>query len=238
MPSASAAGGGSPLLPSKLEADRREYLAAVERATRGRPEEDPIRGWLSDQRARTLWDRYVALVYRQAARLAVVAGGDLERLYTRHLLDSLNPLSVFDLPPGSLLDVGSGGGFPGVPLGIAWPGTRVTLLESRDRKAGFLELVARELGLTNLTVVCARLEDRGAAWRESPPFDAVTIRAVGGLAALLKSLKGSCAPGATWIYFAGTEGRVEGLAASLRDAGSTFEAREGLFGGLLLVGRF
>jgi 16S rRNA (guanine527-N7)-methyltransferase len=238
MPSANAAGGARPQLPPDLEANRREFLEAVDRAVSARAADDPVRAWLTDARARDLWDRYIALVRRQSSRLAIVARGDIGRLYTRHLLDSLNPLSFFDAPAGSLLDVGSGGGFPGIPLGIAWPGAQVTLLESREKKVGFLELVIRQLGLPNVRAVCARLEERGASWREERPYDLVTVRAVGDLPALLRSVRVACAPGARWVYFLGSGERLESLAGDLRQVDAEFEAREGLFGGLLLLGRW
>ena len=237
MPSASAAGGATPPLPPGIEPDRREYLAALNDVIGSRPEGDRVRAWLESPRAQGLWDRYVALVARHSERLAIVGRGDRARLYTRHLLDSRNPLPFFDAEPGSLLDVGSGGGFPGIPLGIAWPGSSVTLLESRERKVGFLELVVRELALPNVRAVCARLEDRGTRWREPQPFEAVTIRAVGDLPSLLMGVRDALAPGARWVYFVGSSDRVEMLGDVLRRAGFKSAVRQGLFGGVFLVGR-
>jgi 16S rRNA (guanine527-N7)-methyltransferase len=210
----------------------------VDRVASARAEGDPVRNWLAGARARERWDHYIALVRWQSSRLAIVARGDLGRLYTRHLLDSLNPLSFFDAPAGSMLDIGSGGGFPGVPLGIVWPETRITLLESREKKVGFLELVIRELGLSNMRAVCARLEDLGTSWQEERTFDLVAVRAVGGLPALLRSAQGACAPGARWIYFLGLSERADGVARDLRQVGTDIGPREGLFGGRLLLGRF
>ena len=238
MPSASAAGAGPGSLPPSLEADRRAFVAALRSTTEGLRPGDPRRGWLQDGRALELWDRYAAIVHEYSERLAIVARGDRGRLYTRHIMDSLNPLGLFDAPPDSILDVGAGGGFPGVPLAIAWPRTRVTLLESREKKAGFLEMVIRELALSNARAICARLEEYGNGQRTVERFDAVTIRAVGGLPELLLGAQRACAPGATWIYFVGSGERVEGLARSLEVAGFASDRRLGLFDGVLLVGRF
>ena len=86
-----------------------------------------------------------------------------------------------------VLDVGSGGGLPAIPLAIAMPGTRFTLLEATGKKVRFLEAVAAALGLPNVTVVAARAEDAGRdrdRYRER--FDAVTSRAVGALPTLLE----------------------------------------------------
>jgi 16S rRNA (guanine527-N7)-methyltransferase len=154
-------------------------------------------------------------------------------LFTRHLLDSLNPLGVLE-PPKSALDIGSGAGFPGVPLSIAWPSARVTLLESRERKAAFLERVAREIPLANVKVMCDRLETWAPAHagRHGGAFDAVFIRAVGNLPDLLTSLEKVCESDARWVYFLGEE-RESGVVAG----GRGVEVR-GLFGGRLLTGVF
>jgi 16S rRNA (guanine527-N7)-methyltransferase len=91
---------------------------------------------------------YAALVRRFAPRLDLVSPADLDRLEERHIADSLRILPLVDAcAPGPLVDVGSGAGFPGVPLAIARPATRVRLLEPRRRRAAFLEEVVRDLGL-------------------------------------------------------------------------------------------
>ena len=102
-----------------------------------------------------------------------------------HVADALTILSF--LPPGPhlLADVGSGGGVPGIPLAIARPDVSVTLIESTQKKAVFLESTAKELGLTNVAVLPMRAED--VAWspqRES--FDVVAARAVGTMDMLVE----------------------------------------------------
>lgn len=95
-----------------------------------------------------LLERYAALVREWAPRLDLVAPGDLDRLEERHIEDSLKALPwVERAPPGPCIDVGSGAGFPGIPLAIAVPSRAWRLLEPRRRRAAFLEEVVRELDL-------------------------------------------------------------------------------------------
>jgi 16S rRNA (guanine527-N7)-methyltransferase len=112
---------------------------------------------------------------------------DWEEACSRHLVDSLAlvaPLAAFGAR--SVADVGSGGGLPGIPLAIAVPALSVTLVESRTKKAAFLERVATELGLS-VRVVGERAEDIGAlgsTHREA--YDAVVARALAPLPVLLE----------------------------------------------------
>ncbi len=91
---------------------------------------------------------YARLVRKWAPRLDLVSPRDLERFEERHVEDSLRAVPLLDeLPEGRCVDVGSGVGLPGIPLAIARPARRWTLLEPRQRRAAFLEEVVRELGL-------------------------------------------------------------------------------------------
>ncbi|MGE5174938.1 MAG: 16S rRNA (guanine(527)-N(7))-methyltransferase RsmG [Hyphomicrobiales bacterium] len=179
--------------------------------------------------------RYGSLVHSQAEIQALVAKGDRPHLFTRHVLDSLNPLSLFERPPARALDVGTGAGFPGIPLAIVWPETRFTLLESRERKAGFVERATRELALTNVSIVCERLEDLGRRWRIEA-LEAIFVRAVGGLDSVLRYTAPSTSAGCRWVYFLGRGGEEAGLQGSLSAEGFASEIRAGLFGGRLLTG--
>lgn len=121
---------------------------------------------------------------------------DPTEAWSRHVLDSLTLLPFLaDLPDDSrVIDVGSGGGFPGMPLAICLPRIRFTLLEATGKKAVFLRTVAEHLGLSNVTVHSDRAEraaqDRGektangrtGGHRER--YDAVMARAVGRLVVL------------------------------------------------------
>jgi 16S rRNA (guanine527-N7)-methyltransferase len=104
----------------------------------------------------------------------------------RHFIDSLSLLAVL---PGvgdiSILDVGSGAGFPGIPLAIACPHFKITLLESLQKRVFFLEEVVAKLDLQNVQVVRGRAEDMAKDNRYARAFPVVTARAVAKLKSLL-----------------------------------------------------
>ena len=131
---------------------------------------------------------------------------DRRRLVTHHLLDSLAAVPALRQvePRATLLDVGSGAGLPGVPLALALPEVRVTLLERSARRAAFLHQVRRELALAGLTVVGRPLAEARLA-----PFDVVTWRAVAPLARLLPDLR-------PLLHRASTVALYQGTAATVR----------------------
>jgi len=228
MPNGSAAAQTSLQLPRDLEPDFAEF--------KGRLSERVASGSLTPE-AFQLLARFGQLVYTQVAQLSLVARGDRTVLYTRHILDSLNPIDLQSPPPSSVLDVGSGGGFPGIPLAIVWPRTRFTILESREKKAGFLERVGRELGLRNVTVACARLEEYGRTWT-AEPHQYVLIRALGDLPEILRSAERASSPSGQWIYFLGMGASPERLVSQIGIPGEWTTILEGAFGGRLLRGYF
>jgi 16S rRNA (guanine527-N7)-methyltransferase len=98
-----------------------------------------------------------------------------EKWVTHHLLDSLAILA--HLPAGQLLDVGSGAGFPGIPVAVAQPQRKVTLLDSNQKKGAFLRQAAAELGLTNVQVATERME----AHHPQPGYEVIVSRAFSDL---------------------------------------------------------
>ncbi|MEG0145858.1 MAG: 16S rRNA (guanine(527)-N(7))-methyltransferase RsmG, partial [Clostridia bacterium] len=96
----------------------------------------------------------------------------------RNYLDSLTPLAVPGLMQGArtLVDVGSGAGFPGIPLAIALPQLRVTMVDALSKRVGFLQSVIDALGLLNATAVHARLEDAARMPMLRGQFDLATAR--------------------------------------------------------------
>ena len=123
--------------------------------------------------------RYAELVERWSARHNLVSFANRRELVDRHIVDALAGAPALT-GAGRLLDVGSGAGLPGVPLLVARPGWRGTLLEPRQKRWAFLKVVIRELGL-DAEAVCSRYGDVDAEAR----WDRITARAVGGHTALL-----------------------------------------------------
>lgn len=98
-------------------------------------------------------ENFLSLLMKWNRRINLTADGDRETLIHRHLMDSLAPLALAGVISGTLLDVGSGGGFPGIPLAICRPDVEFILAERVARKCAFLRAVKRELKLSRLTVM-------------------------------------------------------------------------------------
>jgi 16S rRNA (guanine527-N7)-methyltransferase len=173
----------------------------------------------------------VSLGDREAQRLALLLD-ELERwnsaynltsihgrdaLVTHHLLDSL---SIHEHLQGArIADVGTGAGFPGLPLAIANPERQFTLIDSAGKKVRFVAHAARVLGLGNVEAVHSRAEDL----KPSEPFDTVTARAFAGLPDLLESVGTLCGPRTRVLAMKGRHPQAE--IAALRPPWQVLETR-------------
>ncbi len=108
--------------------------------------------------------------------------------WQRHIIDSLSILFLLDqLEAGDrLIDVGSGGGLPGIPLAIARPELEVTLLEATGKKLNFLRQTAEAMGLANIRFIHARAEDAGRQPAHRQHYDTAVCRALGPMRELLE----------------------------------------------------
>ena len=134
-------------------------------------------------RQSNLLERYVGLVLEWSSRLNLSGVSTEEEAARVLVLDALACLAP--LPHhGTLVDLGSGAGTPGVPIAVARPELRVTLVDASRKKAGFLAVAVRELGLVNAEVLHARAEEVGRAPAHRERHDAVTARALAALPVL------------------------------------------------------
>lgn len=148
-------------------------------------------------------ERYLSLLAKWNAAYNLTAVRDPAQMRAQHLADCLavvEPLrrQLSDDKPVRLLDVGSGGGLPGVVLAIAEPLWDVTCVDAVGKKAAFIRQVAGELALPNLHAEHARVETLGA-----PPFDVVTARAFASLADFTRQTRALLAPTGLWMAMKG-----------------------------------
>nr|WP_288355055.1 16S rRNA (guanine(527)-N(7))-methyltransferase RsmG [uncultured Pseudomonas sp.] len=120
---------------------------------------------------------YLALLIKWNKAYNLTAVRDPDEMVSRHLLDSLSVVPFVAEAGDNWLDVGSGGGMPGIPLAILFPERRFTLLDSNGKKTRFLTQVKLELKLTNLDVIHCRVE----AFTPEQPFSGICSRAFSSL---------------------------------------------------------
>lgn len=148
------------------------------------------------------FDRYAALLRSWNTRMNLVSKASLAKIESRHLLDSLTAALVLGrAPSGRVIDVGSGAGFPGLPLKIVYPGIDLTLVEATQKKARFLEAAVDALGLDGAEVVAERAERLGQdpAYRET--FDVVLARALAPLPVLAELTLPLCRRGGVVVAY-------------------------------------
>jgi len=157
---------------------------------------------------------YIEEIERFNPAYGLVKTADRDELIVKHILDSLAPL-IFLADSSFLADVGSGAGFPGIPLAICLPDVRVTLIERMGRRAGFLQNALAVLGLSNCTVEETEMEKAAPA-----RFDTLSFRAFHPLSPeLLKRLFRLLVPGGRLAAYKGRRDKTEAelAAAGLSD---------------------
>ncbi|MBX9810293.1 MAG: 16S rRNA (guanine(527)-N(7))-methyltransferase RsmG [Burkholderiales bacterium] len=132
---------------------------------------------------------YLALIHKWNQVYNLTAVRETQKMVSHHLLDCLAVIP--HVGARSIIDIGSGPGLPGIPLALALPQSRVTLLDSNHKKAAFLRQAVIELGLGNVEVVCERVE----TWRPQHKFEVVISRAFSGLPEFLAAAGRLCAGG-------------------------------------------
>lgn len=155
---------------------------------------------LSPEQA-VLLERLERLLVDRAIPLGAIASADAPRIRERHLLDCLRAAAEVGGAP-TAYDLGSGAGLPGLVVAVASPTLRVDLIETRRRRAAFLELAVQELGLDNARVRIGRVEDL------SEPVERCFARAFAPLEQAWAAAAPLLVPTGRLVYFAGTGTRT------------------------------
>lgn len=155
-------------------------------------------------------DTYAALLVEWNEKMNLTAITDPADIVIKHFADSLAAAPL--LPEGtfSLIDVGTGAGFPGVPLSILRPDCKLTLLDSLNKRLVFLDAVCKELGIT-ADLVHLRAEEGGRNPQYRDTFDVATARAVGGLPLLCEYCLPYVKVGGRFLALKGPTGEEEAV---------------------------
>lgn len=147
-----------------------------------------------DEQQVALFRTYASELERWNTRVNLTAITGQE-IVTRHFLDSLRCALSWGTPPQRMIDIGSGAGFPGIPLKIVHPAAALTLVESIEKKAAFLRHIVALLGLRDVTVVAERAELLGRSPQHRERYQLVTARAVAELRVLAEYCLPLCSRG-------------------------------------------
>lgn len=123
------------------------------------------------------FETYYTFLVEKNQVMNLTAITEKDAVYTKHFLDSLNVSKVISLSEQSLLDVGSGAGFPSIPLKICFPHMKITIIDSLQKRIHFLQELVDKLGLTGVTLIHGRAEE----FDSLGSFDIVSARAVARL---------------------------------------------------------
>ena len=171
------------MTPGEIEAAITDGLSAMD--------------WSGDEAISRKNAAYAALMQKWNKTYNLTAVRDMAKVIPLHILDSLAILPW--VQDAALLDVGSGGGLPGVPLAIARPQMAVTTLDSNSKKTAFQRQAAIELGLSNLTVVCSRVE----SFQSAQKFPQIVSRAFSEITDFVTQTRHLLAPGGRWLAMKG-----------------------------------
>jgi 16S rRNA (guanine527-N7)-methyltransferase len=172
-----------------------------------------------ESRELELFEKYLLILGKWQRAHRIVGSSDPAWIVENLFLDSLLFLRVLPAQVSSIADLGSGAGFPGIPIKIVRPDLDAMLIESRQRRASFLSAVIRELGLTNIRVLADRAEKLPGRLSKSP--DAVVARCAGNIQGVLPLAASLVKPGGIIILSGSPTRRPLELGTWLEVAGSS-----------------
>lgn len=153
--------------------------------------------------------RYYSLVVHKNEVMNLTAITDFEEFCVKHFADSLSLSRVIDPSGCSVIDIGTGAGFPGIPLKILYPDIRLTLLDSLNKRIEFLKDVVSELGLKDVTCIHGRAEEFGRKPEYRECYDIAVSRAVANLSTLVEYSLPFVKVGGCFVSYKGAKSQEE-----------------------------
>ena len=166
--------------------------------------------------------RFYEMIVEKNKVMNLTAITDFEEVAIKHFADSLTIGRAIKPETQKIIDVGTGAGFPGIPLKIVYPGIRLTLLDSLNKRLVFLNEVIDELGLKDIETVHARAEEAASMPDYREQYDIVVSRAVANLSTLVEYCLPFASVGGCFISYKG-----EKAAAELSEAGKAIKVLGG-----------
>ncbi len=170
--------------------------------------------------------QYTIMLYDGLTRLRLTGEKNVEGIIWQQVYDSLIILNYLDFSPGlKVVDLGSGGGLPGVPLKICNPSIELFLMDSHRMKAAFLGEIIEKLSLEKTYVLCGRAEEYGQESGHREQYDLVVSKAVAEMAALVELSLPLLKVGGRAIFYKGPKGKSEASEAekALRVCGGVID---------------
>ena len=170
-----------------------------------------------------LFDKYYRLLIEYNEKFNITAITEKEEVYVKHFIDSI--VDCGKLNSGTLIDVGSGGGFPAIPVKIMNPNLQVTMLEATGKKCEFLNTVIKELQLKNIKVINNRAEELAFDKDHRESYDFCTARAVARLNILCEYCMPFVKVNGTFVSYKGDAGEeVNEALSSIKTLGGCLES--------------
>jgi len=159
------------------------------------------------------YDTYYSTLVEWNEKMNLTAITDKSEVYLKHFYDSLSAAFYFDFTqPLTICDVGAGAGFPSLPLKIAFPHLRITIVDSLNKRIGFLEHLSKMLGFTDVHFIHDRAETFGQKKEHREAYDVVTARAVARLSVLSELCLPLVKVGGSFVALKGASAKDELIA--------------------------
>jgi 16S rRNA (guanine527-N7)-methyltransferase len=192
--------------------------------------EDDARAWMVQRFGDAAADRvgqFVDMLVAENSSQNLISPGSIASVWVRHVVDSAQLIGLAPAGASTWVDIGTGGGFPGMIVALCWPG-RVIMVEPRKRRAEFLQESVDRLGVVDADVVAGKIESL------TTPADVISARAVASVEKLLQAARGCATPKTRWILPRGQSpvgeigGRLFHVEQSITDPGSSILTLDGV----------